>query len=313
MTDRLFRNADLSDVLAGQEQTMANEVGSLSEARVLNTSPEILCDYFVEKYKVEPLVIDESGIQVDYGDTQIDVSRRVEYAVFGRSGPTHVTGTRITFFVPFTGDPELFKYRPSTFSLSHLQGVVRGNELEFVYDRTSQEAPNIGSEFKRELQSVQKHLSRIADQVEQFNSTIRTKASQQYRSAAGEAASGPRDHRRSGVSAQTPVRRACDLCFARGKATRRTPTSSGLNNALSAGTHPEYGGVRAHPVGHFEYGHGDGAQSERIQDNGGGRPSAALLGATEWTVRRAGHRRDFQLRGKDRYSDTSRGEEHFHR
>lgn len=179
MTDRLFRNADLSDVLAGQEQTMANEVGSLSEARVLNTSPEILCDYFVEKYKVEPLVIDESGIQVDYGDTQIDVSRRVEYAVFGRSGPTHVTGTRITFFVPFTGDPELFKYRPSTFSLSHLQGVVRGNELEFVYDRTSQEAPNIGSEFKRELQSVQKHLSRIADQVEQFNSTIRPKVSQQ--------------------------------------------------------------------------------------------------------------------------------------
>ena len=158
---------------------MANEVGSLSEARVLNTSPEILCDYFVEKYKVEPLVIDESGIQADYGDTQIDVSRRVEYAVFGRSGPTHVTGTRITFFVPFSGDPELFKYRPSTFSLSHLQGVVRGNELEFVYDRTSQEAPNIGSDFKRELQSVQKHLSRIADQVEQFNSTIRPKVSQQ--------------------------------------------------------------------------------------------------------------------------------------
>ncbi|MDE0463338.1 MAG: hypothetical protein OXH93_13060 [Caldilineaceae bacterium] len=178
MTDRLFRNADLSDVLAGQEQTMANEVGSLSEERVLNTSPEVLCDYFVEKYRVEPLAIDESGIQVDYSDTQIDVSRRVEYAVFGRSGPIHVTGTRITFFVPFSGDPELFKYRPSTFSLSHLQGVVRGNELMFVYKRTTQEAPNIRSEFKRELQSVQQHLSWIADQVEQFNSTIRTKASQ---------------------------------------------------------------------------------------------------------------------------------------
>ena len=178
MTDRLFRNADLSDVLAGQVQKMADEIGSLSEARVLNTSLEVLCDYFVEKYRVEPLVIDESGIQSDYGDTQIDVSRRVEYAVFGQGGPTHVTGTRITFFVPFSGDPELFKYRPSTFSLSHLQGVVRGNELVFVYDRTTQEAPNIRSEFDRELQSVQQYLSRISDQVEQFNSTIRPKASQ---------------------------------------------------------------------------------------------------------------------------------------
>lgn len=179
MTDRLFRNADLSDVLAGQKQKVADEIGSLSEERVLNTSPEKLCDYFVEKCRVEPLVIDKSGIQVDYGDTHIDVSRRVEYAGFGRSGPIHVTGTRITFFVPFSGDPGLFNCRPSTFSLSHLQGVVRGNELVFVYKRTTQEAPNIRSEFERELQSVQQHLSRISDQVEQFNATIRPKVSQQ--------------------------------------------------------------------------------------------------------------------------------------
>ena len=158
---------------------MADEISSLSEECVLNTSPEELCDYFVEKYRVAPLVMDESGIQADYGDTQIDVSQRVDYAVFDRSRPTHVTGTRITFFVPFSGDPELFKYRPSTFSLNLLQGVVRGNELVFVYERTTQEAPNIGSEFDRELQSVQQHLSRISDQVERFNSTIRPKVSQQ--------------------------------------------------------------------------------------------------------------------------------------
>ena len=30
-----------------------------------------LCDYFVEKYRVEPVVIDESEIKVDYGDAQI--------------------------------------------------------------------------------------------------------------------------------------------------------------------------------------------------------------------------------------------------
>lgn len=179
MTDALFRNADLKDVLAGQEQKMADEFGSLSEARVLNTSPDELCDYFVEKYRVEPLVIDESGIQFDYGDAQIDVSQSIDYAVFDQSRPTRVTGTRITFFVPFSGDPELFKCRPSTFSLNFLQGVVRGNELVFVYERTTQEAPNIRSEFDQELQSVQKYLSRIADEVEQFNSTMRPKASQQ--------------------------------------------------------------------------------------------------------------------------------------
>ena len=150
MTDRLFSGADLRDVLTAQEQALSKEIGSLSEDRVLSTSPVGLCDYFVEKYRVEPVVIDESEIKVDYGDAQIDVSRRFEYVVFDRSGPAYVTGTRITFFVPFSGDPELFKYTPSTFSLNRPRGVVRGNELVFSYDRTTQDVPNIGNEFEQE-------------------------------------------------------------------------------------------------------------------------------------------------------------------
>ena len=178
MTDSLFRDADLSDVLARQGQAMANEIGSLSEDRVLNTSPEKLCEYFVEKYRIEPPVIQRSGIQADYGDAKIDVSRRIEYAVFDRNVPAYVTGTRISFFIPFSGDPELFRCRPSTFSLNPPRGAVRGNELMFVYDRTSQDVANVGTEFERELESVQQHLNRIADQVEQFNSTLRSNSSQ---------------------------------------------------------------------------------------------------------------------------------------
>ena len=158
---------------------MSKEIGSLSEDRVLNTSPEKLCDSLVEKYSIEPLAIDESGIQIDYGDAQVDVSHRFDYAVFDRSTPTYVTGTRITFFVPFSGDAELFKCRPSTSSLNPPRGLVRGNELVFVYDWTNHDVPKIRNEFDRELQNVQQNLSRIADQVEQFNSTIQTKVSQQ--------------------------------------------------------------------------------------------------------------------------------------
>ena len=80
MTERLFCGADLRDVLTAQDQALSKEIGSLSEDRVLSTSLVDLCDYFVEKYRVEPVVIDESEIKVDYGDAQIDVSRRFEYA-----------------------------------------------------------------------------------------------------------------------------------------------------------------------------------------------------------------------------------------
>ena len=179
MTDLLFYGADLRSVLARQETALSKEIGSLSEDRVLNTPPEELCDYFVEKYEVEPVVIDEAGIEVDYGDAQVDVSHRFEYAVFDKSRPTYVSGTRVTFFVPFSGDPELFKCQPSTYTFNPPRGSVRDSDLVFVYDRTAQDVPNIGNEFEREKQSVKQYVSWIANDVAQFNSTLRQKVSQQ--------------------------------------------------------------------------------------------------------------------------------------
>ena len=181
MTDLLFCSSDLQNVLAGQEQGLSREIGTLNEDRVLNTPPEELCGYFVEKYQVEPIEIDESGIQVDYGDAQIDVSHRFEYAVFDRSTPTYVTGTRVTFFVPFSGDSDLFKCRPSSFNLNPPRGVVRGNELVIVYDRTRQDVANIAGEFEREKQNLKGYLAWISGDVGHFNSTIRQKVGEQIR------------------------------------------------------------------------------------------------------------------------------------
>ena len=178
MTELLFRGSNLSDVLIRQELYLASEIGALAEERVLNTSPEDLCDYFVDKYVVNALEIDESQIHMDYGDTQIDISHRIDYAVFDSSRPAYVTGTRFTFYVPFTGDAKLFECRPSTFDLNSPRASVQRNELVFVYDRTSQDAPNVTTEFERDRQNLRRSVKRIAHDVEQFNSTLRQKASQ---------------------------------------------------------------------------------------------------------------------------------------
>ena len=101
---------------------MLAEINSLKENQILNTSEEELCNYFVEKYKVESPQIDESQIQVDYGDAKIDVSQRFEYDVFDKSRPFYVTGTRVTFYIPFSGDPKLFKLKPSSFNFKPAPG-----------------------------------------------------------------------------------------------------------------------------------------------------------------------------------------------
>ena len=174
MTDLLFNGGSLRDALRAQGQKMRDEINSLlDENQILNTSEDDLCNYFIKKYKVEALQIDESQIQADYDDAEIDVSHRWDY---GRT--QSVTGTRITFYIPFSGDPGLFKLQPSTFNFNPPQAEVRDSEIVMIYGRTTSEADQIESEFKSELANLKKYLKWVEQNVTSFNSSIRETASQ---------------------------------------------------------------------------------------------------------------------------------------
>ena len=172
MADLLFNSYDLSAVLASHMQKISKKIGSLEENRLLNSSHSDLCEYFMEEYAVDPPKIDEDRIQVDYGDAEVDVSQRFEYGVFDRSVPFYVTGTRITFYVPFDGDANLLSCRPSTFSLNPPRGKVTENELIFIYERTRSDASGIAEEFQRDLGNLKRFLSWIEDDINEFNSSF---------------------------------------------------------------------------------------------------------------------------------------------
>ena len=172
MIEPLFRTYDLGKTVEKQGQSLANEVNSMSENEVLNTSQEDMVKYLVDKWNINPLTIDESGIHADYADAQIDVSGDIRRAIFDRGRPFYITGTRVTFYVPFTGDSELFKCQPSTFSLSPPKATIRSNELVFTYDLTNEQTPGIKGTFERDLDQILVHAERINAEVMKFNTAL---------------------------------------------------------------------------------------------------------------------------------------------
>ena len=72
MIEPLFHTYDLGRTIERQRQHLANEVNSMSENEVLNTSQEDMAKYLFDKWNINPLTIDESGIHTDYTDAQID-------------------------------------------------------------------------------------------------------------------------------------------------------------------------------------------------------------------------------------------------
>ena len=178
MAKFLFSDYDLRATIKNQESALANEINSMSESEVLGTSQEDMVEYLTKKWLINPLAVDDSGIQMDHGDAQIDVSGDFRRAIFDRSRPFYITGTRVTFYVPFTGDADLFKHQPSTWSTVQPRATIRNNELVFTYDLAEERTSEVKGIFERDLNQTQAYAGWVNEDVAKFNAALAENARQ---------------------------------------------------------------------------------------------------------------------------------------
>src|ERR1041384_1404376 len=144
----LFHDGELRIVLEQHEQQLVSEVSSFQPNYLLNANVDDLCEYLEKKYRLEPPVLRPNDTYVsDHREADVDVSWDQMRWIEDRSQPFYIKGTSTTFAVPFDGDPDLFKYQPSTFSTVLPTGTVRGQELHLEYKSTDHNAAAIKSRY----------------------------------------------------------------------------------------------------------------------------------------------------------------------
>src|SRR5690242_3378536 len=99
-------------------QKMQQEVETLDENRLLNTAPEDLKRYLVERYSVTPLTLLRDQWHADHQDVQVDVRHDRMRWIEDRSRPAMVPGERVEVRIPFEGESELFYAKANTFSMN---------------------------------------------------------------------------------------------------------------------------------------------------------------------------------------------------
>lgn len=176
MNELLFAQADLSAVIRNQEQKLTDAIAAVEANRLLNTSLEDLAAYFEQEFHIEPVDLLEDGIQVDQNEAKVDVSGRFDYMVTDRTRPAYVPGTNVTYEIPFTGDENLFKCRPSTFNFNPPRANVRRGIVKFTYSIINHDAEQIKREFERDKKNLSEYLGWIARDIAPFNSSLRDKA-----------------------------------------------------------------------------------------------------------------------------------------
>lgn len=180
--ESLFSRHDLHAVLENHEQKIIKAIEAFDANRLLNTSIDDLINYFNEEYRIEPVRLLTNQITADQAEAKIDVSRDQSRMIYDRSEPFYLDGTRVTFFVPYQGDKELFYCRPSTYNWNPPRVVVTKIEIQFVYDRLDHNSEAIKSAFDGDLGNLKQYLDWVERDVNNFNNQLKQEIRQRVES-----------------------------------------------------------------------------------------------------------------------------------
>src|SRR5438128_2691365 len=105
MEIQLFAEGDLHAVLEGQRHKAKAEIELQEQNYLLNANETELARHFIEKFRVDPLVIHGDQASVTYGEEMIPQRGFV-------GGPSYRRQV-IYYHIPFSGEAELLKLKPS--------------------------------------------------------------------------------------------------------------------------------------------------------------------------------------------------------
>lgn len=164
----LFNDYDLRSVLDAQRKGGAERVRRIPESGFASRTDEDVAATTASELVVRPIVLHDDRIEVSTRDVKIDVSHDFDRA-HNPWGPTIVDGLEVCYHLPFTGDGELLKCRPSTSTMNGARAVIGKGELRFPYDSPGRDVAATKKWFDEDLAKLKQWLSWVDAQVAEYN------------------------------------------------------------------------------------------------------------------------------------------------
>jgi lambda repressor-like predicted transcriptional regulator len=169
----LFSDHDLHVVLEAQRERMVQAINEADASKMTNRSTDEVKNEFVDRFQVRPPEVTEGAVSVEVDEAQVDVSADHSRHVFDRSKPFRIPGIRATYYVPFTGERELLKCRPSTYTtVPPAVDAVREKELVLVYERPDTNVAGTKQGFEGDLATLKKYIGWVERDTVAFNETL---------------------------------------------------------------------------------------------------------------------------------------------
>ncbi len=170
-TELLFAVEDLRTQFELRRMHVVSAIGAYSGNQLLNTSTDGLCEYFFEKYKVEPPRIIEARIVADQVETRIDVTSDPNYDPWPGE-KLEVAGAEFTLTVPIQGEMSLARYRASSRTSSPPRALEGVNEFVLVLRTTNSDEFFVKQNLDAQLADLRRHLEWTESDSLAFNASL---------------------------------------------------------------------------------------------------------------------------------------------
>lgn len=169
----LFSGPELSEYLDTQSQRIEKLVLGIGAQRLLKTDVEKIVLEINKKLSVSPIVLLEQEITVNNKETKVDVSQNSFRYIHDIKKPVFVSGTKVTYYIPFQGNVELLKLKPNRYNYNppHVTKIIK-NELIIEYIITNGNVKKTKSDFDRDFANIKQWIGYINNQIEKHNQEL---------------------------------------------------------------------------------------------------------------------------------------------
>lgn len=187
-----FARIEAKNYFSDFYRKMKSEVEQITDTEITHCNFQEWADYLVNEYYIFPITIFETNIERTLSETKVKRANPFRMHPYEREF-FEIDGVRVTFKIPFDGNPDLFEIRPSSYIMSRFstQSFVNPCDdncgsftLDFEY--TKQELQDKGEamldyvqkQFENEFRSYKTMIDNVNTEVSQYNNRLNETALQ---------------------------------------------------------------------------------------------------------------------------------------
>lgn len=178
---RIFAESELREYLSGKTNAMVQEIRNESSQQLLNVNETEYLAYLEQKYAMEPLSLDFERVEADAHEKMIRAEDFPGHRWNVRPGQSYPRNVFV-YHIPFTGDRELLRLRPSQYLMWSTDVQVVRNEVQFEIIQWGDDAQVIKGQAEQIIGNIRQNIGFMRDDIQRFNADIARTAREIYQS-----------------------------------------------------------------------------------------------------------------------------------